>query len=360
MVNLIIGFFSDVKNIIIGSTIGCAAIGACAGPIGLLVCGTLGFCVTTISASIPLIVSLPIFYIKDKINGRSFYDTLFKDYEKEELEKLEKERKIQIQNMMKEYEKKLKEQHIECIGLFNIIKNNSYIKIKYDELQNIINKIVKYENKKDINELMKEKYFEQSLLLLQPISNKDYLKTLKSYLSELNKDTEYLSKLDLYSAFLDVLIRGNYINISKYDFKLNKQQNFIFQNIIKFGDLIFLLFQGYTYLIQNKQYINFKASIKDKDYINLSMYRIFNHLIHNKLFNICYNYNISSFYYNINFENLENEIIYILNCLSNISFDKFKDKTYENTFELNDLDIENFEFLLETFCIRIQYILKSF
>jgi len=332
-----------------------AGVGSFGGPAGTLIGGAIGLIGGGFVAFTTGLIMTTIIALHAKIKHKiSIYDTLFKDFEKEKLEQLEKERIERVKKLMKEYEKNLKEKNIQCIGLYNIVKNNSYIKITYDELQYVINKIVKYEKKKDINELMKEKYFEQSLTLLQPISNIKYIKDLKLQLYKIETEQD-LSKLDLYSIFLEVLIRGNYTKISKYDFKLTTEQNIIFQQIIKAADLIYLLFNGYCYLINNKKYINFKSSINDKNYINLSIYRIINLLIHNKILQIYNLFITKESYIDTKLNTFKEEVIYILNCLSNLSF-SFFNKTYEKSYEKNELDIDNIEYLIEDFCINTQYL----
>ena len=351
----VVDFLKDLGK----TTLGCVAIGAgigsIGGPMGILVCGAIGLIESGIICITGGLIMITIAVLHNKIKYNiSMYETLFRDFEKERLEQLEKERIEKVKKLMEEYEKNLKEKNIQCIGLYNIVKNNSYIKITYDELQYIINKIVKYEKKKDINELMKEKYFEQSLTLLQPISNEKYIKDLKLQLYKIETEQD-LSKLDLYSIFLEVLIRGNYTKISKYDFKLTTEQNIIFQQIIKAADLIYLLFNGYCYLINNKKYINFKSSINDKNYINLSVYRIINLLIHNKILQIYNLFITKDPNIDTKLNTFKEEVIYILNCLSNLSF-SFFNKTYEKSYEKNELDIDNIEYLIEEFCINTQYL----
>lgn len=324
-------YIIDSIKFTLGAGVACACVGGFGGPFGIVVGGAIGLIGggILIFSSRLILTTIVVLYDKIKYNI-SIYERLFKDFETEKLKQLEKERIEKVNKLMEEYKKYLKEKNIQCIGLYNIIKNNSYIKLNYDELQYIINKIVKYEKKKDINELMKEKYFEQSLILLQPISNEKYVNDIKLQLYKIDTKQD-LSKLDMYSLFLGAL-RGNYTKISKYDFKLTYEQNIIFQHIIKAADLIYLLFNGYCYLINNKKYINFKSSINDKNYINLSIYRIINLLIHNKILQIYNLFITNDPNIDTKLNTFKEEIIYILNCLSNLSFSYFN-KTYEKSYE---------------------------
>ena len=131
MVNWTIDSLKLFGGLTLGYGAFCAGVVGCvSGPVGALIGGAVGLIVGgTLLFGEGLILTI-IVVLRNKIKYNiSMYETLFRDFEKERLDQLEKERIEKVKKLMEEYEKQLKEKNIQCIGLYNIVKNNSYIKI---------------------------------------------------------------------------------------------------------------------------------------------------------------------------------------------------------------------------------------